>query len=268
MKISIILPSVFPDHLAKALDMIYATTQGVDYEVVVVSPFEVNKPKVRWVHEAEPRGTVPAHVTAYKHAVGEFVLGFSDDVELLPDWAPRALGNYERRAAGHKLFCLGLWARNRIVSTVFGLYYANFPFVRRTMLDQIGGYFHDRYQAHFADPDLSLRVWAGGGRCEFSEAPLMVAEPESGPLRDPGKTRRFISLDQDMAVFLSRWKEKFGAGWDTSHVHGFVLDINPAIQLTVARDNTICFNDPRFKELYDNYQVNIWQCRVAMTFPD
>ena len=268
MKISILLPSVFPDHVAKAIDMIHATSGDVDYEIVVVSPFEVNKPKVRWVHEAVPRGTVPAHAMAYQHASGEFVLGFSDDVGLLPGWASQALALYERRAAAHKPFLMGLHARNRIVSTAFGLYYANFPFVQRTVLDQIGGYFYERYQAHFADPDLSLRVWAAGGRVEFSEKPLMIAEPESGPLRDPGKTRRFKSLAADMALFLSRWKDKFGAGWDTSHAHGFILDINPAIQLTTARDNTICMNTPRFKELCDNYQINIRQCRVSMTFPE
>src|SRR5579885_347968 len=106
MKLSILLPSVFPDQVAKAIDMIHATTTGVDYEIVVVSPFEVSKAKVRWVHEAEPRGNAPAQAAAYANASGEFVLGFSDDVSLLPGWAPQALDLYQRRAAANDLFLL------------------------------------------------------------------------------------------------------------------------------------------------------------------
>jgi hypothetical protein len=156
-----------------------------------------------------------------------------------------------------------------MVGTVFGIYYANFPFVRRAVLDRIGGYYHPGYQAHFADPDLSLRIWAAGGRCEFSEKPLMIAEPEVGPLRDRhGQTRRLISRPQDMALFLSRWKDKYGRDWDTSYVYNFVLDLTPTMQLALARDNTVYVNSPWVKEVWENYQENVVKCTVTITFPE
>lgn len=263
MKISFTLPSVFPDDLNRTLDAIYAATRTIDYEIVVVSRFEVSKPKVKWVREDEARGCVPAHVTAFENASGDFVLAFSDDVTVLPNWDAQAMADFHEREQGRRPFCLGLHLSTRVVGTVFGIYYPFFPLVRRATLDAVG-FFSDRYQAHFADSDLALRIWEGGGRCEFSSRPLII---HHDPKRDQGRTRKHRSLAADMAVFSERWKSKYGRGWDTDQLEDFNLEINPATQLTLVNGNTVWLNDPLFKQLYDNFQNNIDRCQVVMTFP-
>ena len=81
-------------------------------------------------------------------------------------------------------------------------------------------------------------------------------------------TKRFVSFKKDMATFVERWAPTFGKGWDTSHRDDFLLDLNPATQLTLVNGNSVCLNDPVFKRLYDNFQQNIERCRVVMTFPE
>jgi hypothetical protein len=263
MKISFTLPSVFPDDLNRTLDTVYAATRTVDYEIVVVSRFEVSKPKVKWVREDEARGCVPAHAVAFANSTGDFVLAFSDDVTLAPGWDADAMANFHEREPGGQPFSLGLNLSTRIIGTVFGIYYPFFPLVRRSTLETLG-FFSDSYQAHFADSDLALRIWEAGGRCEFSSRPLIV---HHDPKRDEGRTRKYKSLPQDMAIFSERWKAKYGRGWNTSRLEDFNLDINPATQLTLVSDNTVWLNDPLFKQLYDNFQRNIESCQVSMTFP-
>ena len=263
MRISITLPSLFPDQLAKAIDLIHARTRSADYEIVVVSPFEVAKPKVVWVREDEPRGNVPAHRAAFAHAGGDFVLALSDDTELAPDWDSRCLQNFLSRERDQKLFCLGLNLRTRTVGTAFGIYYPFFPFARRSCLETVG-YYPEPYRAHFADVDLGLRIWSAGGRCEFSEKPLVTLHNPPG--REQSHKNK--TLEKDMAAFAARWAPKYGQGWDTSRLDGFNLEIGPMEQLLFARDNTIWFNDPRFKELFDYYMVNSRQCRIMLTFPE
>lgn len=264
MLVSIVLPSVFPGHLHATLDVIAAHTRSIDYEVIVVSPFEVNRPKVKWVREDQPRGNVPANVSAFPHAAGEFVLACADDAVLVPDWDAHCLANFQARERGQSLFCLGLNLSTRIVGTVFGIYYPYFPFARRSCFQTVG-FYDEAYQAHFADADMALRIWSSGGRCEFSERPLIV---HSEPDRDAARTRKSTALDADMATFLARWAPRHGAGWPTSGYLDFNHGINALTQLTFSSGNSIYFNDLKFLELYANYQANIGKCRAVLTFPD
>jgi len=263
MKLSITLPSLFPDDLRRALAAIEANTRAVDYEVVVVSPFEVRHPRVTWVREEEARGNCPAQLAAFAQARGEFVLAFSDDAILLPGWDESALANFQARER-QTPFCLGLSLHTRAVGTTFGIYYPFFPFARRAAFAALGFYSPD-YRAHFADSDLAFRFWDAGGRCEFSERPLIVHQDRRD---DGGRTKKYVSLAEDTAAFLARWKPKYGQGWRTEHFQDFNLEINAATQLTLVRDNSVYFNDPLFRQLYDNFQDNIRRCRVQMTFPE
>ncbi len=263
MRVSITLPSLFPDHLNKTISLIQARTRSVDYEIIVVSPFEVTGPRVVWVREDQPRGNVPAQRAAFAHATGDFVLAFTDDAELAPGWDAQCLQNFASRERGQELFCLGLNLRTRTVGTAFGIYYPFFPFARRSCFAKIG-YFCEPYKAHFADVDLGFRIWDAGGRCEFSEKPLVTLHNPIG--REASHKNK--TLTEDMASFVARWAPKYGAGWDTSQMTGFNIEIGPMEGLVFARENTIRFNDPKFKELFDNYISNSRQCRVMLTFPD
>ena len=51
MKLSLTLPSLFPEPAMRAIENVRATVRDIDYEIVVVSPFEVSGPDIRWVKE-------------------------------------------------------------------------------------------------------------------------------------------------------------------------------------------------------------------------
>jgi len=64
VKLSLILPSLFPAAMRRTIENLHATTRGVDYEILAVTPFEVVGPNVRWIHEETPKGAVHAHIEA------------------------------------------------------------------------------------------------------------------------------------------------------------------------------------------------------------
>jgi GT2 family glycosyltransferase len=263
-KVSIILPSVFPDDVAATIKSFHETTKTVDYEIVVVSPFEVKQPRVVWIAEKDPRGNVAANAEAFRHVTGDFVLACADDTIMRPGWDDFAMKNFHERERDHKYFSLGLHQSTRVINTVFGIYFPIFPFVRRATLDALG-FFSDEYVAHFGDGDLALRIWDAGGRCEFSREPLV--KHMNLLYRNDNATKKWTSLERDREVFARKWAPKYGRGWDTSHLRGFNIDIDAAMQLVLVRDQSIWFNDPLFKELCDNFQTNIQKCRLTLNFP-
>ena len=114
MKVSISLPSLFPDDLAATLKSIRETTHGIEYEALVVSPFEVAGPDVRWIREDQPRGAAAAHNLAFRHATGDFVMAMTDDCVLRDGWAGFVMDHFQSREGGHRLFCLGLHRSTQI----------------------------------------------------------------------------------------------------------------------------------------------------------
>jgi hypothetical protein len=56
MKLSLTLPSLFPEPAARIVDNVRATIGDVDYEIIVVGPFEMSGPDIRCVAEGTPRG--------------------------------------------------------------------------------------------------------------------------------------------------------------------------------------------------------------------
>lgn len=256
MKISLILPGLFPEALAATIRSIFAASQGLDYELVVVTPFEVNGPRIRWVREETPRGNCHAHKIGYAAATGDIIVAMSDDARLVAGWADKALAFLQEREKQNPLLSVGLHRMDFLIGTVFGLYYPYYPFVRRSTLEAVGGYFSDDYRAHFTDPDLALRIWSVGGRCEIlPERVLQIVEraPDAASVGTPMKG---TALAQDMATFLSRWGDRYGRGWDLSHLRGFNLDIRGLMQLCLVRDHTVHFNDSRLVELWQNFQRN------------
>src|SRR5690348_2140805 len=103
-KLSIILPSVFPDDVAATIKSFAESTKSLDYEIVVVSPFEVAHPRVVWIREANPRGNVAANVEAFRHVSGDFVVAAADDTVVRPGWDELAIKNFLDRERDCKFF--------------------------------------------------------------------------------------------------------------------------------------------------------------------
>jgi hypothetical protein len=239
--ISVIIPSLHPNSLARALDNLAQVTTA-DYEAVVISPFPPQGARVRWVKEEAPLGG-PCAAQAYagQYATGDYVLALSDDRILFPGWDQVVLKDFDR-APKNRPFGLGLRHKDpAFVGTVFGINYPNFPMMRRSDVLSLGWY-DPIFRASWGDVDLGLRIWDAGGRCEWSSEPVMSVHPD-----DEINGRR---VDwSDMHRFIERWGKKYGKGWRTEWIGDFNLDVYPEMVPQLVEDNTIYFNDPSFVDL-------------------
>jgi hypothetical protein len=216
VKISVSLPSIYPEALARTIENIRATVQTHDVEIVVCSPFEVSG-GVTWTKDATCRGNCPAHRQAFEAATGDFVLAFCDDHMLRPDWDAALVAEYLDHEKNNPILCLGARQVAQI-GTVFGKPYAYFPFMRAAAITAVGGFFDPGYCSNWGDCDLGLRVWSTGGRVEFSRRIVIdITRDDERPRPSPETG--------DMVVFLNRWGAKYGDGYDLSHVRGFNLDV-------------------------------------------
>jgi glycosyltransferase involved in cell wall biosynthesis len=243
MKVSITLPSIYPEALDRALQNIEATTR-TDHEVIVVSPFRVDRSNVVWVEEKERRGCNFAHDMAARKATGDFITAFVDDVLYVDDWDERIISDFierEKILDGNNV--LGLrFSGQRHVGTVFGIYYPYFPFMRRSNLQKFG-WLGPEYRLGFGDADLGMRVWHRGGRCEFSrESVLIVTEDD----RRKGET---LFAPEDLVLFTSRWANVYGRDWKIAALRDFNLDVVPEDIPNALAERTIFHNRPDFREV-------------------
>lgn len=218
-RVSVLLPSRHPELAARALHNLDATTRG-SYEVVVVADFELpGFPAARWTAPEGAVGPIATQTRAFSQAAGEFVLATADDALLEPGWDDAVVAEFEAVEREHpvEVFLLGL--RFDVIGTTFGIYYANFPFTRRVMGEKLKWY-DPRFKLGFGDCDMSLRTWQGGGYCGFTRKKLLTVTKED---QRKGAT---VSLPEDLARFVERWAPIYGAGWDTSTIETFNVNLD------------------------------------------
>ena len=206
---SLSLPTLRRQNLELVLEHIHHCSQGADYEVVVVSPFEVAGERLVHVPEEQASGNCPAHAAAYEASSGEYIITFTDDIIPTPGWLDGLQQLMEHKETRHFPFCGGLHRANwQIFGTVYGLYYPYFPVLSRRSAEHLGGYFSRDFAAHFGDPDLAMRVWDRGGRCE------LLPEVQIYGLHQLDCTdeshHKCTSLERDSRVFQAKWKERYG----------------------------------------------------------
>ena len=233
--ISITLPSLHHEALGEALDNILDMTFN-PCQVIVVSPFPVTvisgQHEVVWVEEKEPAGCAAAHATAATRATGEFITAWADDHLYVKNWDVLARDDFLTREAlfesmsPGKVFALGLRRHGSdYVGTQFGMYYPWFPFMRRSDVWRCGGWLHAAYKVGFSDGDLGMRVWASGGRCEWSGARLVMTGAQD---KRKGDSDEALYVVSDMSLFVEKWGKVFGTnGWDTGTLRGFNIDVIP-----------------------------------------
>lgn len=248
MKISITLPSIYPDSARRAIDNINERSCFA-HEILVVSDFEATGDNVVWIKETERKGVAHAQHVAAQHATGDYVTAFADDYEYVPNWDAQILADFTSREGEREPFVMGVRYGLKLIGTCFGLYYPNFPFMRRSVIKEIG-YISPDYVRGFGDCDLGMRVWAAGGVCEFSQAELMFPiMGDFGKTLDDVRKAGALCTDDDRNLFVSRWSNRFGKGWDTRTLRGFNLDVDTDFYAYLLKDNrTICMNEPSFKK--------------------
>ena len=203
------LPTLRKENAELVIRQIHKHSAGFDYEIVVVSPFEMQGPRIKHVPEPEARGNCSAHAAAYEASGGEYIITFTDDIIPTPGWLDGLQQLLEAREAEHLPFCGGLHRANwPIFGTVYGLYYPYFPVLSRRSVEAIGGYFCRDYAAHFGDPDLAMRVWDAGGRCELIPSARIYTLHQLDRTNEALHKR--TSGERDMATFQARWRPGYG----------------------------------------------------------
>lgn len=255
-RVSIILPSRHEDALRGALANIEETTRG-EYEVILVAPEAMIVGREGSYQGAfrlvgDEKGPVRTQALGVRYTRGEFVVAHADDARYTPGWDDAAVVDYEAREALYAAdarfsgqpYVMGL--RFGLLGTAFGMYYANFPFVRRATIATLGWYDPD-FTGGFADIDLSIRAWDHGGVCEFSEAQLLevvteIDQRKKAKVADPG----------DADLFVRRWAPRYGQGWDTSRLDGYNVNLRPTADILenrTVRCNSSTHFDERLRRL-------------------
>ncbi len=229
-RVTLILPSIRPDLLQDCIRRMTETAGCDDYEIVVVAPFEVRGPRIRWLPEHTRRGVIAAHAEAYASTDSEYVVAMADYLVPHRNWLKNALSFIEERETDGRPLCAGLFlaANERgagaCIGSVFGHYYPYFPAARRRSCEAVGGYFSPDYVAYFADPDLGLRFWANGGHCQLCWDSVLVASHKRAGI-SPQQAGLTSFLGQDMARFVERWRPRFGPDWPVATMTDFNIDI-------------------------------------------
>lgn len=253
-RVSIILPSIHLDACRSALENIEETTRGL-HEVVLVSPLDLghvvggskalyrllNQDRLRFKNVGDADGPIKTQALGVKHVTGEFVVAHSDDFRYEPGWDDSLVEEYQAREAmwhdrgvPDPLLVMGL--RFDLIGTVFGIYYANFPCVRRSLIDRLGWY-DPAYDRGFGDCDLSLRAWDMGGTVEFTRRRVLRATED-----DKRKGAR-LSGATDADLFVARWREKVGDSWAVATMDDYNVNLAPDDRILEAR--TFMVNSPK-----------------------
>jgi hypothetical protein len=242
MKISILLPSLFPDLAKRSIESLRAGAGDLDYEIIVVSPYEVSGPHIVWSQEiGEARGCTAGYRQAFVQATGDIIMPWTDDVTATPNCIANCLAFFLKRESQTNLYCCGLnykWDRGAgRFGTVFGIYYPYFPFLGRHTIDCVGGFYASEYVGGFGDPDLGLRIWHARGRCELSAESVILPVPERH--RHPKGQHKYSYFLQDMTTFVTRWAIDYGRNWPTANLRDFNIDLPDSALI----DNTFFIND-------------------------
>ncbi len=263
--LSLVLPSIHADSLLRMLHNIVENTTGY-IEIVLFGPHHVLEAvnpglpfvyNVKFVYESNLLGSSGAQAEAVKHVNinTDFVMALSDDIVLLEKgWDVTILENFVRRerVTGSNLFCLGPRMPWGGVNVMFGKAYPTLPLMRKSSVDRIGWYdpiFYSRY----GDNDLGMRIWANGGRVEWTERPTISVHPDNAR---NGMTVR----EDDRSKFLARWQSKFPDWPDDPAKYDCGIDmdkINHFLGNTANFDSCISYHDARRKAGHLGYDGTV-----------
>jgi glycosyltransferase involved in cell wall biosynthesis len=243
MKLSFVLPSLFPELIDGAIEAAHAAAADIDHEIVVVSPHETSREGVRWVPETSPRGSIAACNLGFAAATGDVIALIADDNRLTPGAVRLAMAHLAAREGATPALLLGFPRQSgpmTFVGSVYGRYYPYFFLARRTTLDRVGGGFDEGYRKHYADPDLGQRVWAAGGRCEVVRGAVIVdVDSRAGAGQAPDKA--LGSQASDFARFAAIWGGRH-PGWGDAE-GGINLDVGAEFLPLLGTPDTVAVED-------------------------
>lgn len=204
--ISVLLPTLRPQLVARAVDSIRPACGDVPYEIVVVADFgpealQCSDPTghlgCRWI-QRERRGVVDAVNVACQAARGSHWFLFNDEAVL----EAGALAMLYHAAQADPGCVLTPRHVPGYTFEYFGLPFAAFPFAHRALLERLGGLLDPAFKSFYADPDLGMRAHAAGVPIRTLDAAAIHHSNGSDDVKAQN-VRDYMALDQ--ATFRARW---------------------------------------------------------------
>lgn len=208
-EISILLPSIRPELARRRIEEFATVAAAVDYEIVLVSPFTVENPRVVHVPELERRGVMHAMNVAYRAASGHHIVLWSDDARPMAG----ALENILRYVGRHPAPMLAGFrlrdasGRESEQWSVYGRLYVGWLCAAKETIDAAGGLFDPAFRNYWADPDLSLRMYEIGGQVVVCPDAWIEVEQVDDKVK---QTNLSASFSRDTETFFRKWHARMG----------------------------------------------------------
>jgi hypothetical protein len=211
-KISILLPSLREKLVKQRILDWQLTNSTIDYELVIVSPFEIKDEKVLWLKDNPPfKGSVFATNVAQSFARGDYLVYFSDDVLPSKNCLKNMLDFME---TDKKKLLLGSFKMIQKNTTKeigpFGAYdllYACYGCISKENLLKLNNIlFNPIFLYSWADIDLSLRIWGKMGGVKICENAVVIPQQ----VEDEIYTAHRNTFQKDFESFVNIWHNKLG----------------------------------------------------------
>lgn len=202
---TIMIPSLRPSQLTECLASIECYRESIDYEVIVISPFDIEPhPNVVHMKETESEGSYKALAMGYKQAKGEYITILPDDCRATPSFMTNMVKFM--RLHDNKVFEGNFRLFNNNGERPEPGYYhkliAPFFCIRRDITEQVGGLIDCYYRSFYGDSDLSLRVWHCGGQVQTCPNAWIRHVDYSDEIHRNSYNNYF---QHDREAFIKRW---------------------------------------------------------------
>lgn len=208
-EISILLPSLRKELLEKRIEQWNLTNSNINFELVVVSPFEVKGDNVLWIRELNRKGSVNATNIAYAFSSADYVTYFSDDVKPTKDCLKNMLDfmNIEKYISLGAFKMETLNGREIGPFGAYNKFYACYGCIHKKDLEILNNIlFRPEFLYSWADIDLSLRVWDKKGEVKKCNNAAVIPEQ----IEDEIYKSHRNTFQNDFNTFVNFWHSKFG----------------------------------------------------------
>lgn len=213
-EVSILLSTLDENELVRTVHEMYRTVSGIDYELVVCTPFPVSGERIIWARDESPRGSTAAFNRAFAVARGEYVSLITDSKRFVPGWLARTLAFLARADDGRAPFaaCMKMFnpfVGELVLGTALGQLYPWLWTQRRASFATIGGLLNPELHSFCADLDFGFRMWRAGGKIAAVPDTHYVHLLDVPRLRPDTAGGKLIDFDR----FVQDWYPHVGAGY-------------------------------------------------------
>jgi len=203
--VSVIIPSIRPINLEQTIARLLAGQEGADFEIVTVTDFEVYPLPDRVVSiRSERLGCIDAICKAESRASGEYIIVLSDQ-SYISDNGLQQMEEYSKKMRDTVIISQHTVPESKL--EYYGKYFAPYPFVHRSIIQQLGGLFLPIYKSFYADPDFSMRAHEDGIAIHKLNYIDIIRPAGMSYSHHKENFNKYVEADRE--TFKNRWS-KFG----------------------------------------------------------